>query len=149
VNAERCERTAELSFGHPVEAVFEMFTPEGERGWADGWDPVPIHPSGETGVRDAVFATEHGGAHAVWLVTELDAANNVVEYVNFVDGERVTRVGVACESVAPSATRAVVRYVVTGLSEAGNAYVRRFDAHFDAFMGDWRRAIAAALDARS
>ena len=41
----------------------------------------------------------------------------------------------------------MVRYVVTGLSEAGNAYVRRFDAHFDAEMREWQRSIAAALDA--
>ena len=145
MDAERCERTAELSFAHPVGSVFEMFTPGGERTWADGWDPRPIHPA-ETGVRDAVFETEHSG-HALWFVAELDRSNNVVEYVNFVAGERVTRVDVACDPVSPSETHVVVRYVVTGLSESGNTYVRRFDAHFDHEMGEWQRLIAAALDA--
>jgi len=148
MNAERCERTAELRFGHPIEPVFEMFTPEGERAWADGWDPRPIHPPGETGVRDAVFSTGHSG-HAVWVVAELDRANNVAGYVNFIAGERVTRVDVACDAVSADETRVVVRYVVTGLSEAGNAYVRRFDAHFDASMAEWQRSIAEALGAGS
>jgi hypothetical protein len=146
MRAERFERTAELRFAHPVEAVFEMFTPEGERAWAEGWDPRPIHPASETGVRDAVFATEHGGAHAVWFVTELDRANNVAGYVNFVSGERVSRVDVACDAEGADETRVLVRYVVTGLSESGNGYVRRFGAHFDAFMADWQRSIVAALD---
>jgi hypothetical protein len=86
MDAERSEGTAELRFGHPVETVFEMFTPEGERAWAAGWDPRPIHPPDETGARDAVFSTEHGGRDAVWTVTELDRANNVAGYVNFVAG---------------------------------------------------------------
>src|SRR5262249_46266021 len=101
MNADRSERTAELRFRHPVDAVFEMFPPQGERAWAEGWDPMPIHPPDETGVRDAVFSTEHGGAHAVWFVLELDRTRHVVQYLNVVAGTRITRVDVACEALGP------------------------------------------------
>ena len=148
MDAERCTRATELRFDHPIEAVFGMFTPEGERAWAQVWNPRPVHPPGDTGVRDAVFTTAHGGANAVWFVTELDEGNFVAEYVNFVAGERVTRVDVACDAAGPTETRVIVRYVVTGLSEAGNAYVRKFDAHFDGEMREWQRSIAAALGSR-
>ena len=144
-DAERVERSAELRFGHPVEVAFEMFTPEGERAWAPGWDPRPVTPSGETGVPDAVFTTDHGGAHAVWFVVELDRERRRVGYVNFVAGTRVTRVDVACDAAGPSDTVATVRYVVTGLSDAGNAYAREFDANFEATMAHWQSAIASAL----
>lgn len=144
---ERCDRSAELRFGHPVGVVFEMFTPEGERAWAPEWDPRPVAPPGETGVRDAVFTTEHGGAHAVWFVVELDRSSHRVSYVSFAAGVRVTRVDVTCEALGESDARATIRYVVTGLSDDGDADVRRFDAHFDQTMAHWETAIASALDA--
>jgi hypothetical protein len=127
--------------------VFEMFTPEGERAWAPGWDPRPVFPEGATSVRDAVFTIDHGGAHAVWLVVELDRERGTVGYVNFVAGERVVRVEVACRADGPSATDVTVRYVGTGLSHAGNEHLRRFDANFDHMMRSWQESIGAALDA--
>jgi hypothetical protein len=143
--AERCDRSAELRFGHPVDVVFEMFTPEGERAWAPEWDPHPLVP-GETDVRDAVFTTEHRGAHAVWFVVELDRSAHRASYVNFVARIRLTRVDVECEAAGPAETTVSVRYVVTGLSPQGNRYVREFDAHFDGMMADWQTAVAAALE---
>jgi len=67
--------------------------------------------------------------------------------VSLAAGLRVTRVDVACEALGASDARATIRYVVTGLSDDGDADVRRFDAHFDQTMAHWETAIASALDA--
>jgi len=44
----------------PGEAL-ELFTPEGERRWIDGWDPAWVHPATGALAPGAVFRTTRGG----------------------------------------------------------------------------------------
>jgi hypothetical protein len=35
-----------FSVAGPVDSVFELFSPLGEKAWVPGWDPELIHPPG-------------------------------------------------------------------------------------------------------
>src|SRR5512135_1664224 len=41
-------RTGHLTFDAPVEKVFPLFTPLGERNWAPGWNPEILYPADGT-----------------------------------------------------------------------------------------------------
>ena len=64
------KRTATITVPLPPEQATTLFTPEGERGWAPGWNPR--HHS------DTVFTTDHAGSQTTWVV--LDAGENAVRY---------------------------------------------------------------------
>jgi len=141
--AERATRTHSFVVERPVAAAFALFTPEGERRWAEGWDPVYVHPADGHAEADLVFTTSHGGEDTIWMVTRHDPASGLVEYARVTPGSRTARVLVQCTALSPERTRVTVIYVLTGLTESGNAYVRRMDeAAYRDYIDSWRDAIS-------
>jgi hypothetical protein len=60
--AEHAVRSHSFVVAMPAARALRLFEPEGERAWAEGWEPHYVHPvdgHAETGM---VFTTEHGGA---------------------------------------------------------------------------------------
>ncbi|HUL57033.1 MAG TPA: hypothetical protein VLT60_08540 [Usitatibacter sp.] len=141
--AERATRTHSFVVERPVAKTFPLFTPEGERRWAEGWDPSYLHPADGHAQPDMVFTTRHGGEETIWMATRHEPAAGIVEYARVTPGSRAARVLVQCTALSPERTRVTVIYVLTGLTEAGNAYVRRMDegAYRD-YIDSWRDAIA-------
>jgi hypothetical protein len=109
-------------------ATRELFTPEGERRWAPGWDPA--YPGGHRGV----FVT-HGSA-TVWM----DLGG--LRYARVTPGVHAGTVAVRCEPEG-GGTRARVSYDLTALGP--HADLARFAGGFTDLMAAWQRQIAAAL----
>jgi hypothetical protein len=42
-------RTTQITVGLPPEQAMALFTPEGERRWAEGWDPHYLEPDRRDG----------------------------------------------------------------------------------------------------
>ena len=122
-----CEGSLHVAL--PPARAAALFTPEGERAWAPGWDPD--HPAGPGG---PVFTT-HAGT-TVWV------ALGELRYARVTPGVHAGTVSVRCEPEADG-TRAHVTYDLTALSEAAD--LDGFAAGFDALMAAWERHIAAAL----
>jgi hypothetical protein len=112
----------------PPDRARRLFTPEGERLWASGWDPH--YPGGHPGV-----FTTHDGA-TVWIQV------GDLEYARVTPGVWAGTVAVRCERDG-AGTRAHVAYELTALSP--DADLDGFAAGFDAFLESWERDIAAAL----
>ena len=130
--------------------AFHFFTPEGERAWAPGWDPRYLHPEDGRATTGMVFATGHGGEETLWTVTRHEPEHGLVEYSRVTPGSRMGTVRVACASPSPGRTRVTVTYMLTGLSEAGNATLRAFDADYERFIEEWGVSIRALVpDTRS
>jgi hypothetical protein len=92
-----------------------------------------------------VFTTTHGNESTLWTMTRHDPAAGVVEYLRMTPGSRVAFVLVQCSEVGAEKTRVTVIYTFTGLTEAGNEYVRAMDeAHYRTFIDGWATAIEAA-----
>jgi hypothetical protein len=62
-------RATEIMVALPPEQAVALFTPEGERRWADGWDPHYPEPHRCEGP-GAVFTTGHGGHQTTWIMVE-------------------------------------------------------------------------------
>lgn len=138
--AERLVRTHHFELPLAPAEAFELFTPEGERAWAQGWEPRYLHPADGRTTAGMVFVTGHGGEETLWTMTRHEPDSGVAEYLRVTPGSRMGTVRVQC-SDADAGTRVTVTYALTALTPAGNATLRALDAAaYEAFITSWREA---------
>ncbi|GAB4579404.1 MAG: hypothetical protein Fur0022_21420 [Anaerolineales bacterium] len=145
--AQRVGHTHTIYLPGTPDELFPLFTPEGEKRWADGWDFIPVFPGQEI-EENMIFTTaahDHGQMDAIWIVSRYEPANYFVEYQRVEPGVKVGRIRVQClaaEGEGNGQTRITIEYVYTALSEAGNAFLEGFKASFYAhFIQSWQTAI--------
>jgi len=129
----------------PLARVMPLFTAEGERSWAPGWEPVMLSGAVERG---SAFSTRaHIGIETTWIVTDYRPAEGRVSYARLAQGSNIGLVDVICTAVPGGATEVSVRYTLTGVSEQGRAFVREFlePEHYSRMIEEWRVATSAAL----
>ena len=141
--AEHVERSHAFVVAMPLAEAFVLFTPEGERRWAEGWDPRYLHPADGRATRGMVFTTAHGNEDTIWMMIRHEPAAGLVEYVRTTPGSRSGRVLVQCTALDAGRTRVNVIYALTALTEAGNKNVRDLDEpSYREYIDSWSRAIA-------
>jgi len=140
------ERHATLHLPVPPAAALPRFTPEGERDWVPGWDPVAIHaPGGSLSAAGAVFTTAADGEATLWLVLGVDAGAGVAEYVRITPGNRLGTVHVRCAPEGDG-TRVEVVYRLTAISEAGAEKLAAVTPEaFAATIAGWRERLERLL----
>jgi hypothetical protein len=123
----------------PPEEALELFTPQGERAWVHGWDPV--FPAGDDGdaVAGTVFRTAAHDAETLWVVA--GRTSRSISYARVTPGDRAGTVAVTCEPDG-AGTRAEVVYDLTALAPDAQAAVDAFAAGYAEFLESWERAIA-------
>jgi len=129
----------------PRERVFPLFTAEGERAWAPGWEPKILSGSTERG--SAFITTGHNGSTVTWIVTDYRPAAGSVSYARLVQDSNIGIVDVVCTEAAGGGTDISVRYTLTPVTEAGQAFVARFlsDRYYTTMIDEWRVATSKAL----
>jgi hypothetical protein len=135
-------RTAAFTIAIPPEEAITLFTPEGERLWAEGWNPTYRAPE-RTDEPGAVFVTSHGAHETTWVLVDRRVAS--VQYARVTAGFAAGTVAVDLTDGEPGATRASVTYDLTALSDAGGAWLQAFDARYDHEIAGWGNHIAHAL----
>ncbi|APV48644.1 hypothetical protein BWI17_02450 [Betaproteobacteria bacterium GR16-43] len=138
----RIVRSHSFILAWPVERAFPMFTPEGERAWAEGWNPRYVHPKDGRTEAGMVFTTGHGGEQTIWTMTRHDGANGIVQYVRTTPGNRTAVVLVQCAALGPSRTRVTVAYTLTSLGEAGERFMREWsEENYRDYIEGWKTAL--------
>ena len=137
----RVERTGSFTLPAPIEQVRPLFTAEGERAWAPGWDPEwadaeHLHEVGE------VWSTS-GPPATTWITVQTD--DEVVRYARVAHGDSAGIVSVSFQAV-PDGTRVTVGYDLSPLSEEGAVRLTSFEASYDDMLEHWRLHTLAALD---
>jgi hypothetical protein len=136
------ERQHRIVIAAPVERVFPLFTPLGEKLWIAGWDPEFLHPaSGET-ADGMVFRTGQGDETTLWACVNFEPRAHRVRYVRVTPASRFGFVEVVCRAVDDARTEATVSYAFTGLNESGEAYLAGLtEDAFAAMIESWRGMI--------
>jgi len=132
----------------PLARVLPLFTAEGERSWAPGWEPTILSGDVERG---SAFATRgHSGIETTWIVADYRPAEGRVSYARLVHDSNIGLVDVACTKAQHGGTDVSVRYTLTPVSEAGRAWVSEFMAeeHYSRMIEEWRLATSKALGLR-
>jgi len=136
--------TAEFEINLTVQVVFPLFTPEGEKLWAPGWDYENIMGTRKLD-EDYIFLTrthDHAANEAIWIVKSYEPETHRVQYYKIEPGEKVGTIEVACDPLSSGSTNVQVTYRYLGLSETGNQFVERFTKKdYEAFIGEWKKLI--------
>lgn len=146
--SEQVVREGSFELEMSADNALQLFTPEGERAWVNGWDPKPLYPA-QVGVAfqtNAVFRVDEGTEHSLWTIIEADLRARVAEYIYVVEGERVSRVRVEIQPLGVKQCLVRVHYVHTATSEKGLQFVASVTE--DAFaqkMRDWHRMASATI----
>ena len=133
-------RTAEITLALPREQAMAMFTAEGERRWAAGWEPHYPEPGRREGA-GAVFITGHGDHQTTWIM--VDHRPDGVRYARVAHGITAGTVAVDVLASDEQSTRVAVTYDLTALSPEGERWLAGFDSHYDAEITSWANDIAS------
>jgi hypothetical protein len=139
-------RSATIRLDAPRERAFEMFTPLGERAWAQGWDPEFLHPPDGAAGEGSVFITRAGGVETIWTTIAHDPPARAA-YSRVTPGLHAVIVQVRLRDAEDGGTLADVSYAFTALTPAGNAGVAEMAEGFGGWMEEWQTSINRALAA--
>jgi hypothetical protein len=133
------------AFEIPVAAgdAGELFTPEGERAWAEDWDPRYPDRGSDAVTPGTVFVTDRQGAEAVWVITSVESDS--IAYARFDPRGVMGTIEVAWTALEAARTRVEVVYRSTATGEEMRPELAHFAAHYDAYLEHWRLAIESAL----
>lgn len=128
-----------------MEEVFPLFTPEGEKKWAPGWDYTSIFPMDGTLEENMLFTTasqDHKQTDAIGMVIKYDPDQFQVTYLRVEPDVKVGIIEVVCRSLGEKKTAATITYTYTALSETGNEFIAAFtEDHYRLFISDWQTAL--------
>jgi hypothetical protein len=140
------EHTGTLRVPLPLARAFPLFTPEGERAWVPGWEPVYLFPRQPSADAGTVFTTRHGDEETHWVVLRHAPAEGVAEYARFAPATRAGTVRVECTPTGAGETTVRVGYALTALTPAGNAVLAALTpAAFAAMLAEWEELIRRSL----
>ena len=124
------------------EAALFLFSPRGEKLWADDWDPQFPAPAEDDTEPGTVFETVHGPQRTTWVVSARDPGRSV-RYARVVHGQNAGTVTVSLDDSGA----ATVEYDLTALSDEAATHLARFAAHYPQYLQHWEQAIADATSA--
>jgi len=133
--------SGEFLLERDIASVFPLFSPEGEKLWAPGWDYTNLLGAKDLR-RDDVFLTDshdHKSTQAIWIVSDYDPVKHYVSYYKVEPGEKVGKIVVECFEQTKTSTLVKVAYKYIGLSDSGNRFVSGFTKEaYKEFIGEWR-----------
>jgi hypothetical protein len=112
----------------PPDQVFPLLCPTREYDWIDGWSCEIIHSRCGGAEANCVFVTHRGEAREeTWIVSRYEPPR-AIEFVKMARAGYLVKYDITLAPADGGATHAVWSQTLTGLTEAGNRCVRRFDA---------------------
>lgn len=133
--------TDEFLLEKNISSVFPLFSPEGEKHWAPGWNytnllgSIELHP-------DYVFLTDthdHNTAQAIWIVADYRPDTHYISYYKVEPGQKVGKIEVQCIEQGRTSTLVNVTYKYIGLSDSGNRFIEGFTKKvYQEFIATWR-----------
>jgi len=132
-----------------IESVFPLFSPEGEKLWAPGWEYTNVLGSKDF-QPDYVFLTDshdHRSTTAIWIVADCDPLKHSISYYKVEPGEKVGKIVIQCFEQNHKYTLIKVTYKYIGLSESGNQFIAGFTKIlYKEFIDEWRSLIHAYFE---
>ncbi|MFB9528117.1 hypothetical protein [Nonomuraea roseola] len=136
----------------PPEEAFVLFTPRGEERWAEGWEPVFLHPVDDDSAPGTVFETAAHEENTIWVVVDR-RPGRLISYARITPGSRAGTVTVTLEPVEASVGASEARgeslvrvtYDLTALSDEGERELRRFAGGYQVYLSSWEEAIRGSI----
>ena len=148
--ARSTELTGRFTVHAPIETVFELFSPLGERLWVPDWNPELLYPSDAAWGRNQIFRTHEETGEAIWIVTDLNREVHQVEYHRVEPHLYVSHIRVKCSESGVDRTEVSTAYTFIGLSSDGNDAIGSMTAEaYSEKMKRWKQWIGARLEGKA
>ncbi len=133
----------------PRARVMPLFTAEGEREWAPGWEPTLLSGAEQRG--STFLTVNHEGRTTTWIVIDYRPSEGRVSYARLAQGSNIGLVDVVCTEPLAGGTDVSVTYTLTPLCAEAEAFVRQFlsPQAYAHMIEEWRVATSAALERRA
>lgn len=138
----RTTLTRTITIDSTPDAIFPLLCPVREAEWVDGWAGKPVYSVSGYAEENGLFSTEHAGEEdTLWFVTRRDTAAHEIEFVYFVPHLQVARLNIRVVPRSADKSTIDVRYIRTGISDAGNESVLKSEARFESMMNEWETSL--------
>lgn len=129
----------------PAKKAIGFFTPEGEREWVPGWNP--IYPEGEpSAAPGTVFTTDVDDVYTIWLILSIDTSGCTSAFARVTPGRHAGTVSVSCDDTQDGGCAVSVTYDMSLLPGSDPAGLDGYDdASFEAMMSEWSAAVRRKL----
>ncbi len=135
------QHTTGFDIDQPLEVLFPLFSPEGEKLWVPSWDYENIMGTTELS-EDYVFLTrghDHAATDAIWLVKRYVPGQGFVQYYRVEPNDKVGVVTVQCSNKGTDSTHVEVTYKYIPLSQHGRDFIDRFtQSAYESYIDEWR-----------
>ena len=124
---KRVIRTAALKLAGPPWKVFPLLCPTREYDWIEGWRCDLIYSESGLAEDGCIFRTDFPGdtGQELWVVSRYEPVQ-AIEFVRVTPGVKIVKLDIRLSGDGDSATSAIWRQTVTGLSDTGNEWVSRY-----------------------
>lgn len=138
------KHSAAFEISQPIDQVFPLFSPEGEKRWVPHWDYRNVMGNTELS-EDYVFLTrshDHASADAIWLVKRYVPEAWLIQFYRVEPEDKVGVVTVQCSATGDRSTHVEVTYEYIPLSEKGREFVDSFTMErYEKFINDWKKLL--------
>lgn len=145
---KQVSKSATILLKDEINKVFLLFSPLGERKWAEGWDPEFIYPENGDWVENMVFKTEAGNTiekNYNWILSHLNPKDYQVVYTVFTEN-RVWTIKVQCTAQKKNETKAVITYTFAAFNEKGQKLnIEAIEKMYRHGLKDWEEAVNCFL----
>ncbi len=125
--AKRITRTYRQTIFAGREQIFPLLCPVREAEWLDGWQYQMIYSDSGAAEKGAVFSTSHQNEpDTIWLVSNYNHKNYLVEFVRFTPGSRTCLLQVAITKKTRDTSYVDISYTYTAIAQQGNAFIDSF-----------------------
>jgi len=143
--------TKSFEIAFPIEKLFLLFSPEGEKLWVPNWDYENVMETTELS-EDYIFFTrshDHGTREAIWIVKRYDPKLHLVQFYKIEPEDKIGVITVNCTQLEAEKTEVHVTYKYMALSSIGEKFVSEFSASaYEEFIGEWQTLLSNYLDSK-
>ena len=148
-NVSSIKHSAAFDISQPVEQVFPLFSPEGEKRWIPHWSYQNVMGTTELS-EDYVFLTkshDHASADAIWLVKRYIPETWLVQFYRVEPEDKVGIVTVLCSGISGGLTHVEVTYEYIPLSEKGREFVEGYTIEaYEKLIDNWKELLLQYFD---
>ncbi|MBE9535239.1 MAG: hypothetical protein IMF03_09565 [Proteobacteria bacterium] len=135
------KHSAGFSIDQPIDQVFPLFSPEGEKRWVPDWDYENVMGTTELS-EDYVFLTrahDHAVSDAIWLIKQYLPDDWLIQFYRVEPEEKIGVVTVQCSKTNECMTHVEVTYRYIALSDEGRNFIDSFTIEsYEKFIDEWR-----------
>jgi hypothetical protein len=144
----RIASSGQFTLGIPASEALRHFTPEGERAWVPGWNPI-YATSMPTDTPGTVFTTSSAEVDTIWVIQYIDNYNGVATYARVTPRHHAGIVTVNCTNNGAGGCEVTVSYDMSLVPGSNPDALAAYEEEpFHEMLSGWCEAVNARIKSK-